>query len=277
MNPIVMSLRARINNYAKKANISAQVVLQNYMFERFLERLSKSPYVDKFVIKGGMLVSSIVGLDTRSTMDLNATLKEMPLKKNEIQIALETISNISIEDDTKFNLISIKPIRKDDIYGGFCVRIDAVFDTIITPLSIDISTGDVITPNPVKYEINGIFNDDLHIGLWGYNIETILAEKVETILSRGVLNTRPRDYYDVYILSTTKKFDKEIFKEALDATSEHRGSKKAISDPQKIIDVISVDEGLRVLWEKYQSRFSYAKSINYLQIIESLKTILGVQ
>ena len=277
MNPIVMSLRARINNYAKKANISAQVVLQNYMFERFLERLSKSPYVDKFVIKGGMLVSSIVGLDTRSTMDLDATLKEMPLKKNEIQIALETISNISIEDDTKFNLISIKPIRKDDIYGGFCVRIDAVFDTIITPLSIDISTGDVITPNPVKYEINGIFNDDLHIGLWGYNIETILAEKVETILSRGVLNTRPRDYYDVYILSTTKKFDKEIFKEALDATSEHRGSKKAISDPQKIIDVISVDEGLRVLWEKYQSRFSYAKSINYLQIIESLKTILGVQ
>lgn len=220
-----MSLKARINHYAKKNNITAQVVLQNFMFERFLERLSKSEYQDKFVIKCGMLVAAIVGLDTRSTMDLDATLRNLPLMEDQITQAIQNVCDNDLHDDVKFTVVSVLPIRKDDRYGGFCVRMDALYDTITTPLSIDISTGDIMTPSAVPYEFSGIFDESIRIHLWGYNIETVMAEKVETILSRGVFSTRPRDYYDIYILGTTQKYDKVLFLEALSATAEHRGSK----------------------------------------------------
>ena len=146
MSSKAMSLKAKIRNYAKDNRIAAQVVLQNYMFERFLARLSRSEYRDKFVIKGGMLIAAIVGLDTRSTMDLDTTLNGLPLTEEKILDAVNTISKIDLGDDMYFEMISIDPIRKDDIYGGYCVRINAIYDTIVTPLSIDVSTGDVITP-----------------------------------------------------------------------------------------------------------------------------------
>ena len=193
MSSKAMSLKAKIRNYAKDNRIAAQVVLQNYMFERFLARLSRSEYRDKFVIKGGMLIAAIVGLDTRSTMDLDTTLKGLPLTEEKIFDAINTISKIDLGDDIYFEMISIDPIRKDDIYGGYCVRINAIYDTIVTPLSMDVSTGDVITPGAVLYEFGGIFDESVQISLWGYNIETVMAEKVETILSRSIFNTRPRD------------------------------------------------------------------------------------
>ena len=173
-----MSLKGRINHYAKKNGIAAQVVLQNYMFERFLERLSRSEYQQKFVVKGGMLVTAIVGIDTRATMDLDTTLSNLPLTEPQIREAITTICCVPVDDEVSFQIISIEPIRKDDVYGGYRVRLDATYDTVLTPLSIDISTGDVITPTPKAYELHGMFNPDLKISLWGYNMETILAEKV---------------------------------------------------------------------------------------------------
>lgn len=211
MSSKAMSLKAKIRNYAKKNNIAAQVVLQNYMFERFLARLSDSEYKDKFVIKGGMLIAAIVGLDTRSTMDLDATLRGLPLTEEQIRGAVESIGNISLEDEVSFHIVSIEPIRKDDRYGGLRVRVDAIYDTISTPLSIDVSTGDIITPGAVRYEFSGIFDEKQRIKLWGYNMETVLAEKAETILSRGVFNTRPRDFYDIYILATSQEYSREVF------------------------------------------------------------------
>ena len=198
MSSKAMSLKGRINHYAKQNGIAAQVVLQNFMFERFLERLSWSEYRQKFVIKGGMLITAIVGIDTRATMDLDTTLMNLPLTEPQIREAITAICSIPVNDDVSFQIASIEQIRRDDIYGGYRVRLDATYDTVLTPLSIDISTGDVITPNPAAYELHGIFNPELKIPLWGYNIETILAEKVETILRRGILSTRPRDFYDVY-------------------------------------------------------------------------------
>ena len=141
-----------------------------------------------------MLIAAIVGLDTRSTMDLDTTLRNLPLTEEKIKEAISLICEIDMQDDVSFEVKSIEPIRKDDIYGGYCVRVDAIYDTIITPLSIDVSVGDVITPEAVKYEFSGIFDEDIRISLWGYNIETVIAEKVETILRRGVFSTRPRDY-----------------------------------------------------------------------------------
>ena len=251
MSSKAMSLKGRIKHYAKSNNIAAQVVLQNYMFERFLERLSNSEYQEKFVVKGGMLIAAIVGLDTRSTMDLDATLRNLPLTEEQITEAISKVCAIDLDDDVLFEIKSVEPIRKDDVYGGYCVRLDAKYDTIVTPLSIDISTGDVIAPEAVRYEFSGIFDEDIRIKLWGYNIETVMAEKIETILSRGVFTTRPRDFYDVYILGTTQKYNAEVLDEALKATAMHRGSTERIADVDGIIKQISANDDVKNMWDKY--------------------------
>lgn len=274
MSSKAMSLKGKIKNYAKSKSIAAQVVLQNYMFERFLARLSMSEYHEKFVVKGGMLIAAIVGLDTRSTMDLDTTLRNLPLTEEKIKEAVENICKVTLEDDVNFEIKSIAAIRKDDRYGGFCVRLDAIYDTIMTPLSIDVSTGDVITPDAVEYEFSGIFDEDVRIKLWGYNIESVMAEKVETILSRGIFNTRPRDFYDVYILGTTQKFDMVVFREALEATSLHRGSKEQIANKTTIIDQLADSDELIQMWDKYSRKFSYASDIEYYVIIEVLSKLV---
>ncbi|MCP1101389.1 putative nucleotidyltransferase component of viral defense system [Aequitasia blattaphilus] len=276
MSSKAMSLKGRIKNYAKSCNIAAQVVLQNYMFERFLIRLSQSEYNQKFVIKGGMLIAAIVGLDTRSTMDLDTTLRDLPLSEDKVFAVLKEICAINLNDDTVFELKSIAPIRKDDSYGGFCVYLEARYDTIVTPLSIDVSTGDVITPFPVQYEFSGIFDDEVCIKLWGYNIETVMAEKIETILRRGVFNTRPRDYYDIYILGTTKEYNRQVLGDAVRATAEHRGSWERIADSTGILKQITESDELMQMWDKYQRRYPYAVDITYENIKDVLRVLIDV-
>ena len=245
-----MSLKAKIRNIAKKKNIPAQVILQNYMFERLLVRLSASEYKEKFVLKGGMLVAAIVGLDNRATMDMDTTLKNLPLTPEAIRSAL------------------------DDIYCGYRVMLNARFDIMLTPLSIDVSTGDVITPHAVQYNFSEIFDDEKSYELWAYNIETVMAEKVETILRRGIFNTRPRDFYDAYILTTTQKFDITVFEDALKATANHRGTTNQIADVPSILHNIEESPELKTMWDKYRKQFSYAKNITYEQIMDSIKALL---
>ena len=269
-----MSLKAKIRNIAKQKNIPAQVILQNYMFERLLVRLADSEYKDKFVLKGGMLVTAIVGLDNRATMDLDTTLKSLPLTPEAITGALQKVCAIESNDDVTFELGTVTPIRDDDIYGGYRVMLNAKYDTIITPLSIDVSTGDVITPNPVEYTFSEIFDDEKSYCLWAYNIETVMAEKVETILRRGVFNTRPRDFYDAYILVTTQQFDRDLFTEALKATAVHRGTTEQIADIPTILKNIEESSELQVMWEKYRKQFAYAKEISYENIISELRKLV---
>lgn len=269
-----MSLKAKIRNIAKQKNIPAQVILQNYMFERLLIRLSISEYKEKFVLKGGMLVAAIVGLDNRATMDMDTTLKNLPLTPNTIRCALEEICAINSYDNIVFEINTISPIREDDIYGGYRVMLNAKFDTLLTPLSIDISTGDAITPHAVQYNFYEIFDDEKSYNLWAYNIETVLAEKVETILRRSVFNTRPRDFYDIYILTTTQKFNKAVFSEALQATANHRGTTQQITDISSILHNIEESPELRTMWNKYRKQFAYASDIEYEQIIIVLKTLI---
>ena len=272
-----MSLKGKINNYAKKSGIAAQVILQNVMFERFLERLSRSDYQQKFVIKGGMLVTAIVGIDTRATMDLDTTLRNLPLTEPQIREAITDICSISLDDGVSFHIVSIEPIRKDDIYGGYRVRLDAVYDTVLTPLSVDISTGDVITPKPAQYELHGMFDPELKIQLWGYNVETILAEKVETILRRGVLSTRPRDFYDVYILEKTQAYQPELFREALKATAEHRESTGIFQNAETILTRLETSDDLKQQWTRYQHQFPYAVQIEYKALIDALYRIMNIK
>ena len=269
-----MSLKAKIRNIAKQKNIPAQVILQNYMFERLLVRLSASEYKEKFVLKGGMLVAAIVGLDNRATMDLDTTLKNLPLTPEAIRSALEQICTTPFDDGVAFEIGTISPIREDDIYGGYRVMLNARFDTLLTPLSIDVSTGDAITPHAVQYSFSEIFDDEKSYELWAYNIETVMAEKVETILRRGVFNTRPRDFYDAYILTTTQKFDRAIFADALKATADHRGTAEQIADVQEILRNIEDSSELYSMWGKYRKQFAYAADIEYGQIIGILKSLL---
>ena len=274
-NAKAMSLKAKIRNIAKSKNLPAQVILQNYMFERFLNRLSASEYKEKFVLKGGMLVAAIVGIDNRATMDLDTTLKNLPLTPEAIEKALNEIFEIDLNDDVKFKFKGISPIREDDIYGGYRVALDAIYETIVTPMTIDVSTGDVITPEAVKYNFTGIFDDELTFEVWAYNIDTVLAEKIETILRRSMFNTRPRDFYDAYILITTQNFDKATFTEALNKTIEHRGTRNQINDFGSTMEIVSESADLKRMWNNYQSQFPYAKDISFEEVCNSIMELLA--
>lgn len=269
-----MSLKAKIRNIAKQKNIPAQVILQNYMFERLLVRLSVSEYKDKFILKGGMLVTAIVGLDNRATMDLDTTLRNLTLTPDVIRSALEQICVIPLNDDVVFECGTISPMREDDICGGYRVSLKAKFDALLTPLNIDVSTGDVITPHAVQYRFSEIVDNEKSYELWAYNIETVMAEKLETILRRSVFNTRPRDFYDAYILATTQPFDKVVFTEALHATALHRNTVAQITDVPGILYNLEESAELRTLWSKYRRQFGYANDISYEQIMEVLKALL---
>lgn len=270
-----MSLKARLRNLAREKGLPAQVILQNYMFERFLVRLAVSEHKDKFVLKGGMLVAAIVGLDNRATMDLDATLKNLPLTPETIRGALESICAVPQDDGVTFEMGMITPIREDDIYGGYRIALIARFETILTPLTIDISTGDVITPNAELFSFSEIFDDSKSFELWAYNIETVLAEKVETILRRGVFNTRPRDFYDAYILAATQKYDPAVFREALKATAEHRRTTAQIADVKCILRNIGESSELRAMWERYRGQFGYAKSIAFETVLTKIYDLLS--
>jgi len=269
-----MSLKGQIRNIAKTKGVSAQVVLQNYFFERFLNRLSRSEYKEKFILKGGLLIAAMSGLDARSTMDMDATVHSLTLNEDHIKTIINTICSVPANDKINFDITDIAFIRDDDEYGGFRVSLNAIFETINAPLSIDITTGDVITPKPVKRIFKSFFNSSAQFELWTYNIETILAEKVETILRRGVINTRPRDFYDVYLISKTQDFNKGIFHKALSATSEHRGTTEKISNTPEIIKVIEESPFLKQHWERYRKEYLYAKDISFEDTITTIRHLL---
>jgi len=266
-----MSLKAQIRNLAKEKNVVAQILLQNYMFERFLERLSLSEYKDSFILKGGMLISAIVGIDTRTTMDLDATLRGVALAEENILKTMNAICSIQIDDGVLLMVDGVTPIRADDEYGGYRTKITARFDTIEAPFTVDLSAGDVITPSPVKYTFRGMFDEKKEIELWAYNIETVISEKLETILRRSTLNTRPRDFYDIHILYTTQKYDPVLLKEAFVATVHHRNTTEQVSDISVTLEKIEGSTELRQMWEKYRREFAYATDISYGSVIESLK------
>lgn len=269
-----MSLKGHINNYARENRIAAQTVLQNLMFERFLIRLSHSEYRDSFIIKGGILVSAILGLNSRSTMDLDMTLRQLPLSRESLPEVLGAVCRVAEPDETAFSIVSVTPIRKNALYGGYRVRIDARYDTIITPLSIDITTGDIITPGPVEYELRGIFDGAVRYSLWGYNIETLLAEKLETLLMLGVFNTRPRDFYDIYVLTREQPCDHDTLMKALALTAARRGHDIPRDRIPPILDSLRDSREMREHWEKYTRRFPYASGISYTDVILQIRECL---
>ena len=271
-----MQLKAKIKNLALKNHVPAQAVLQNFMLERLLERISLSKYKDMVILKGGMLIASMVGISSRTTMDMDATLRGYPLTEKAIQEALSEICAIPLGDEVSLELDHITPIREDDEYGGFRVAIIAKYESINTPLKIDITTGDIITPEAIRYAFQSNF-EDKKIEVWAYNIETILAEKVETILRRSVLNTRPRDFYDVYIIMKTQRraINKNLFRTALNATAQKRTSLAALKEQDIILQSIQTDTIMRQRWERYCKENYYANGIEFDVVIGILKELVS--
>ena len=273
MNGKAMSLKAKIRNLARKKDMSAQVVLQNYMFERFLERLSQSTYKDKFILKGGILIAALVGIDNRSTMDMDVTIKNYPINVESLTKSIKDICRVVINDDVTFSFSGIDTISEDNAYGGYRVSILAEYDTITTPMQIDITTGDAITPKEVLCLFKMIFEEGT-FGIWAYNIETVLAEKVETILRRGELNTRPRDFYDVYILAKTQHYEHKIFIDALKSTAMHRDTTHIFTNIRSRLDEISGSDTLRSRWNKYTKDYRYAAGIPYGDVMDTIRGLV---
>ncbi len=272
-----MSLKALVKNIAKDKNISSQLVLQNYVLERLLVRISKSEYKYNFILKGGLLISSMIGLDTRTTMDMDTTIKGLALTEQRINKIFTEICNIDADDNLSFEINRMEKIRETDEYGGIRVYFKAVYLPLKVPFSVDITTGDSITPSEITHSFKLMFNEG-YIEVLSYNSETILAEKIETIISRSIANRRIRDYYDIYILWKfySSEIDMNILYKAIKNTSTKRGSFELIKNYKEILDSIKNDRTIEKLWESYRKDYAYAKEITYNDIFIVLDEITSI-
>ena len=267
-------LKDLIRNLSKKKSADAQILMRNYMMERFLERISLSTYKDQFILKGGMLVAAMVGLDARATMDLDATIKGTNVNVTDVETVISRIISIPLDDGVSFRIKQISEIMEEADYPGVRVSMETKFDGVITPLKIDISTGDVITPKEIKYNFM-LMLEDRTIEVWAYNLETVLAEKLETVISRNVTNTRMRDFYDIYILQKLygEQLKKEVLWNALVATARKRGTLGRIESGEirEIFDEVELSPIMEKLWKTYQKNYAYSVEISWHTVLESVR------
>lgn len=271
------AIKDKIKNKAGGNSDKSQIMLRIYMMERFLERVSVSKYRDNFVLKGGLLVSSLVGVDMRSTMDIDTTVKSLALNKENARKTLEEIMAIDLEDGVEFQITKMKEIMEGHEYKGLRFMIDCRLDKLKQAIKIDISTGDEITPRAVAYQLPLIV-EDRTINLWAYNLETLLAEKLETIMARADANTRMRDFYDIHILLKYEgeKIDKNVLKEAFAATCKRRESENMITELGDVIEQVHDSETLKSQWNNYQRDNYYVGEITWDEVCESVKQLESV-
>lgn len=268
------SFKAKIKNISKDKGIPAQQVQQHYLIEQVLKLISTSSYRDSFIVKGGYLIGQMIGLDKRTTMDLDVTLKGTEMSRENLIDIFEEIL-CSKTDGFSFSVDKLEPIRQDDEYGGFSLKINATFDTLKEVVFIDITTGDKITPREITYSMTSIFTNE-SIKIWTYNLETVLAEKLETIISRGLASTRPRDRYDLFTLYKLRKeeINLEVLKNALENTAEKRKSKETIYNWEEQVRGIEISDYQKELWIRYQRQFKYAKDISFDNSVQVIREIM---
>ena len=270
-----MQLKSVIKKIAKDKNISAQILLQNYMLERFLERISCSKYKNNYILKGGFLIASMIGVNMRSTMDMDATIKGYPLNKETIIEMIDNIIRIPLDDGISFNRGIVQEIREKDEYIGYRVSLVGNYEKMSVPLKLDITTGDKITPKEIEYTYK-LMLDERSINILAYNLSTILAEKLETVVARGDQNTRLRDYYDIFILIKLESQNIEIstLQMALSETAKKRGTYDRIKEFDQVIEIIEFSDIMQQRWRNYSKNFSYAEDIRFEEICAEIKNIL---
>ena len=270
-------LKDLIRNLSKKKSADAQILMRNYMMERFLERISLSKYRDKFILKGGMLVAAMVGLDARSTMDLDATVKGINVNVNDVADLIAGIVSIPIDDGVTFRVNKVSEIMDEAEYPGIRVSMTTVFDGVVTPLKIDISTGDAITPREVRYSFK-LMLEDRSIDIWAYNLETVLAEKLETIITRATTNTRMRDFYDIYILEQLhgNTLNAQILHDALLATARKRETEGHLTEAREVFAEVEDSPVMQQLWTAYRKKFSYAADLEWNIVMKAVRKLYSL-
>ena len=265
-------LKDLIRNLSKEVGIEAHVLIRKYMMERFLERVSSSKYNGSFILKGGMLVAAFVGVEARATMDIDTTIKGIPVTMVDMERAITEISNIDLDDNVKFRIKKVSEIMDEVEYLGIRLSMDAVLDGAVIPLKIDISTGDVITPREIAYSYKLMF-EDRTIPIMTYPIETVLAEKLETVISRSITNTRMRDFYDIHILLKSQNINADILALALDRTAKKRGNFSLLENAESVLKIVKSDEDMKRLWNIYQKKFKYAGEYTWDEVIHSVREL----
>lgn len=267
-------LKDLIRNLSKKKSADAQILMRNYMMERFLERIALSDYKDRFILKGGMLVAAMVGLDARSTMDLDATVRGANVSVEDVENIISSILSVPLEDGVEFRVKRISEIMEEAEYPGVRVSLETTFDGVRTPLKIDISTGDVITPREVRYSFK-LMLEERSIEVWAYNLETVLAEKLETVISRNVTNTRMRDFYDIHILQHLygESLSAPVLRDALAATAKKRGTLLQMQEAEAVSVEVEESPVMEKLWQSYQKNYSYAADLSWHTVMDSIRVL----
>jgi len=269
-----MQLKDKLKNISKEKNIDFNTLLRFYMYDRFIERISVSKYRDNFVLKGGFYLSTLFGVENRTTMDIDTAFRNANFNEETIAKMIKEIVSIKIDDNAKLSYLEISTIRDEDEYGGFRADIQIEIDNIKEKIHIDIATGDPITPKEIIYKYKPILGDR-YVKLWAYNLETVLAEKIETILSRVELNGRMRDFYDIYLIYTKdwSNINLEHFRKAIEKTFYKR---EYYGEPLVTLDLIMDSNILKERWKSYQKRYKYASDINFDEILICLENIINV-
>lgn len=267
-------IKGAIRNISKEKGVNPNSLLQMCLFEGILEKLSKSKYRENFILKGGLLISSLISVDMRSTMDMDTTIKGIPVNEETITRIINEILDIEIDLEISYKLIKLTPIRNVDVYEDFSASIECKFGKINARLNIDITTGDVITPREIKYSYSRILEEGT-IPIITYTIETILAEKFETISSRNITTTRARDFYDLYMIYNmyNNKINQEILAEAIVKTAQQRGSLKAIRQYKEIVELFKISSAIKNIWDRYAKNNLYTKDIKFLDTVEVYEKI----
>lgn len=270
-------LNALIKNRAKESNDLSLHLHQMFFFEHVLMRLEKSKYKDNIILKGGVLLSSIIGSDMRTTKDIDATLKSIPLNEESIRNIFEEILSIDINDDFIFKIENIKDIRLEDEYGGYRINVYGEFDKLKTHFFIEVTTGDIITPREIKYKYNSIFEDKT-IDIMAYTIETIIAEKLESIISKNITTTRAKDFYDMYVIVNNHidKVDKNILIKAIKRTFKHRNTNFNIEYLNDMFAIIKNSIVLKELFDNYSTKLTYTKNVRFEDTIDAIKQIIDI-
>lgn len=265
-------LKAKIRNLSGGDNDRARVLIRNFVMERFLERVAFSKYRNNFILKGGMLVAAVVGLETRATMDIDTTVKSLPLTMENARKVVEDIIQIDVPDGMSFAITKVSDIMEGHDYPGIRFMLEASLEKLRQTIKIDISTGDVITPQAVEYSYKLMF-DDRSISIWTYNLETLLGEKLETIMARETANTRMRDFYDIYILTEQETIDYEVLHDAFMATSIKRETTQMIPRFDSILDAVKADSVMREMWEKYRQDNYFVGDLSWEKVNDSVRLL----
>lgn len=274
MSNSAQAVKDKLRNISKEKNVDFNSVMRFYMYDRFVERLSKSKYKDNFILKGGFYLSKLFGLDNRSTMDIDTAIRKTKFTEENIIKMITEIINKDVDDNVKFGIKKTEPIRDEDEYGGLRITINFTLENMRDSFHIDIATGDPIHPGPDDYKYESLIGNEVY-KVWSYNLETVLAEKIETILSKLEASGRMKDYYDIYLIHKFKfnKINKTKFRGAVEKTFKKR---EFNADLGANLNVVKNSKILRDKWTSYSRKNSYARNLEFDETIKCLEEFINI-